>query len=125
LKHVTSRDNALFKQLKALTGSTHQRRKAGRPCSMASISRRPMWLLGQPASCVVSERHYDHAEVRALLEKIDSDKLVVLADELFAQISSVVNGVDLMLVIETPAGHLPATSIPIASFWMVCRMRAT
>ena len=110
MKHVTSRDNSLFKQLKALTGSTHQRRKAGQSVlDGIHLAQAYVAALGQPASCVVSERHYDHAEVRALLEKIDSDKLVVLADALFEQISSVVNGVDLMLVIDTPAGHLPAS----------------
>jgi len=109
LKHVTSRDNALFKQLKALTGSTHQRRKAGQSVlDGVHLAQAYVAALGQPARCVVSERHYDHAEVRSLLDKIDSDKVVVLADALFTQISSVVNGIDLMLVIDTPAGHLPA-----------------
>jgi len=109
LKHVTSRDNALFKQLKALTGSTHQRRKAGQSVlDGVHLAQAYVAALGQPARCVVSERHYDHAEVRPLLDKIDSDKVVVLADALFTQISSVVNGIDLMLVIDTPAGHLPA-----------------
>jgi len=109
LKHVTSRDNALFKQLKALTGSTHQRRKAGQSVlDGVHLAQAYVAALGQPANCVVSERHYDHVEVRPLLERIDSDRIVVLGDALFTQISSVVNGIDLMLVIDTPTGHLPA-----------------
>lgn len=110
MKHVTSRDNALFKHLKALTGSTHARRKAGQSVlDGVHLAQAYVAARGQPVSCVVSERHYDHAEVRPLLEGIDPDRVVLLADALFAQITSVVNGIDLMLVIDTPGGHLPST----------------
>ncbi|CAG2127249.1 23S rRNA (uridine(2479)-2'-O)-methyltransferase [Cupriavidus yeoncheonensis] len=109
MKHVTSRDNALFKHLKALATSTHQRRKAGQSLlDGVHLAQAYVAALGQPVSCVVSERHYDHAEVAPLLTQIDSQRLVVLADALFVQVSGVANGIDLMLVIETPAGHLPA-----------------
>ena len=109
MKHVTSRDNALFKHLKALATSTHQRRKAGQSLlDGVHLAQAYVAALGQPVSCVVSERHYDHAEVAPLLTQIDSQRVVVLADALFVQVSGVANGIDLMLVIETPAGHLPA-----------------
>lgn len=109
MKHVTSRDNALFKHLKALATSTHQRRKAGQSLlDGVHLAQAYVAALGQPVSCVVSERHYDHAEVAPLLAQIDSQRVVVLADALFVQVSGVANGIDLMLVIETPAGHLPA-----------------
>ncbi|MEM5276945.1 RNA methyltransferase [Cupriavidus taiwanensis] len=109
MKHVTSRDNALFKHLKALAGSTHQRRKAGQSLlDGVHLAQAYVAARGQPVTCVVSERHYDHAEVAPLLAQVDSERVVVLADALFTQISGVVNGIDLMLVIETPAGRLPA-----------------
>jgi TrmH family RNA methyltransferase len=109
VKHVTSRDNALFKHLKALATSTHQRRKAGQSLlDGVHLAQAYVAALGQPVSCVVSERHYDHAEVAPLLAQIDSQRVVVLADALFLQVSGVANGIDLMLVIETPPGHLPA-----------------
>ena len=109
MKHVTSRDNALFKHLKALATSTHQRRKAGQSLlDGVHLAQAYVAALGQPVSCVVSERHYDHAEVAPLLAQIDSQRVVVLADALFVQVSGVANGIDLMLVIETPPGHLPA-----------------
>ncbi|CAG9182062.1 23S rRNA (uridine(2479)-2'-O)-methyltransferase [Cupriavidus laharis] len=109
MKHVTSRDNALFKHLKALATSTHQRRKAGQSLlDGVHLAQAYIAALGQPVSCLVSERHYDHAEVAPLLAQMDSQRIVVLADALFTQISGVANGIDLMLVIETPSGHLPA-----------------
>ncbi len=109
MKHVTSRDNALFKHLKALTGSTHQRRKAGQSVlDGVHLAQAYLAAVGQPVSCVVSERHYDHPEVAPLVAQIDAERLVVLADALFTQIAGVVHGVDLMLVIETPSGRMPA-----------------
>lgn len=109
MKHVTSRDNALFKHLKALATSTHQRRKAGQSLlDGVHLAQAYVAALGQPVSCVVSERHYDHAEVAPLLALIDSQRVVVLGDALFVQVSGVANGIDLMLVIETPPGHLPS-----------------
>jgi len=110
VKHVTSRDNALFKHLKALATSTHQRRKAGQSLlDGVHLAQVYVDALGQPVHCLVSERHYDHAEVAPLLGQIEDGRVVVLADALFAQISGVVNGIDVMLVIETPVGHMPAT----------------
>lgn len=109
MKHVTSRDNALFKHLKALTGSTHQRRKAGQSVlDGVHLAQAYIAALGQPVSCVISERHYDHAEVQSLLAEVEPDRVVVLADSLFSQVSNVANGIDLLFVIDTPAGHLPA-----------------
>nr|WP_315597214.1 RNA methyltransferase [uncultured Cupriavidus sp.] len=110
MKHVTSRDNALFKHLKALIGSTHQRRKAGQSVlDGVHLAQAYIAARGQPSSCVIGERHYDHAEVRPLLDQIEPERIVVLGDALFSQISNVANGVDVLLVIDTPAGHLPAT----------------
>lgn len=110
MKHVTSRDNALFKHLKALTGSTHQRRKAGQSVlDGVHLAQAYVTALGQPVNCVVGERHYDQPEVRVLLDTIDDERVVVLADALFEQIATVVNGIDLLLVIDTPSGHLPQT----------------
>lgn len=109
MKHVTSRDNALFKHLKALVGSTHQRRKAGQSVlDGVHLAQAYIAALGQPVSCVIGERHYDHAEIRPLLDQVEPERVVVLADSLFSQISNVANGIDLLFVIDTPAGHLPS-----------------
>jgi ribonuclease HII len=41
MKLIQSRDNPFFKQLKRLAGSGRERRKAGKPCSTASIWSKP------------------------------------------------------------------------------------
>lgn len=53
------------------------------------------------------ERHLAHPEVAPLLARVDPQGIVLLADSLFAQLTTVVNGIDLMALIETPEGHLP------------------
>ena len=109
MKHLTSRDNALFKHLKALTTSTHQLRKAGQALlDGVHLAQAYLDAQGAPLQCVVSERHFDHAEVVPLLRRVPDERVVVLADALFAQIATVANGIDLMLVIDTPQGKLPA-----------------
>ncbi len=110
MKHITSRDNPLFKQLKALAGSTQQRRKAGHSL-LDGIHLAQAYLSagGNPVQCVVSERHAARPDVDAILARVQQAAVIVLSDPLFAQLSTIVNGIDLMLVIDTPNGHLPAT----------------
>ncbi len=108
MKHITSRDNAVFKHLKALSGSTQQRRRAGQSV-LDGIHLVAAYLdAGRtPAQCLVSERHLAHPEVAPLLARVDPQHVILLADSLFAQLTTVVNGIDLMALIDTPEGHLP------------------
>jgi TrmH family RNA methyltransferase len=110
VKHITSRDNPLFKQVKALASSTQQRRKASQSLldglhlaqAYLAAGKMPVW-------CVVSERHATLPEVDAVLARLPSQLVIVLADTLFGQLSTVVNGIDLLFVIETPTDTLPLT----------------
>ncbi|TMS58788.1 RNA methyltransferase [Imbroritus primus] len=109
MKHITSRDNPLFKQFKALAGSTQQRRKAGHSLLDGVHLAQAYLAAGKvPVWCVVSERHATRADVDAVLAQVPAQAVVVLSDALFGQLSTVVNGIDLLLVIDTPGGHLPA-----------------
>ena len=108
MKHITSRDNAVFKHLKALSGSTQQRRRAGQSV-LDGVHLVAAYLdAGQtPDQILVSERHVAHPEVTVLLDRMDPQTVILLADNLFSQLTTVVNGVDLIALIETPEGHLP------------------
>lgn len=109
MKHITSRDNPLFKQLKALAGSTQQRRKTGQSL-LDGVHLADAYLAAglTPLWCVVSERHAGMAEVDAILARLSGERVIVLADALFGQLSTVVNGIELVFVIETPVNALPA-----------------
>ncbi|MBA9844974.1 MAG: RNA methyltransferase [Ralstonia sp.] len=110
MKHITSRDNAVFKHLKALSGSTQHRRRAGQSV-LDGVHLVVAYLDAghMPVQCLVSERHIRHPEVAAVLDRVDPDTVILLADNLFGQLTTVVNGVDLMALVETPEGKLPQT----------------
>jgi len=108
MKHITSRDNAVFKHLKALSGSTQQRRRTGQSV-LDGVHLVAAYLDAghTPAQILVSERHVAHPEIKVLLDRIDPQTVILLADNLFAQLTTVVNGIDLIALVETPEGRLP------------------
>jgi TrmH family RNA methyltransferase len=97
MKLVTSRDNALFKHVKALAQSSRERRKSG----LALIEGAHLvqtWVdrFGAPSTLVVSESGSKHDEVAKLVTACAGAETAMLADPLFNEVSSV----------ETPAGIL-------------------
>ena len=78
MKHITSRDNAVFKHLKALSGSTQQRRRAGQSV-LDGVHLVAAYLdAGQtPDQILVSERHVAHPEVTALLDRVDPQTVIL------------------------------------------------
>jgi RNA methyltransferase, TrmH family len=103
MKLVTSRDNALFKHVKALAQSSRERRKSG----LALIEGAHLvqtWVdrFGAPATLVVSESGGNHDEVAKLVTACAGAEMAMLADPLFNEVSSV----------ETPAGILALIAPP-------------
>ena len=110
MKTVSSRDNAFYKELKALATSSQARRKAGRSL-LDGVHLCESWLAlrGAPAHCVVSESALDNPEVAAIVARVEADRgfVTVLPDALFGAISQVEHGVNLVFVVETPAPRAP------------------
>jgi TrmH family RNA methyltransferase len=97
MKLVTSRDNALFKHIKALAHSSRERRKSG----LALIEGAHLvqaWVerFGAPTALVVSESGSRHEEVARIMSQCSGAERAALSDPLFDEVSSV----------ETPAGVL-------------------
>lgn len=108
MKHLTSRDNPLYKRLKALSGSVQQQRKSG--VMLLEGAHLALAFLEQgalPEHCIVSESALAHAEIHAIVAKIETQRVVVLPDALFGQISTVVNGVGILLL-----GAVPQPTVP-------------
>jgi TrmH family RNA methyltransferase len=105
MKVITSRDNALVKRLHAMAASTSQQRRAefvlAEGIHLASAF---LDTGGVPHHCVVSESALDDAEAQAVLRRIDDQRVTMLPDALFKQVSTVVTGVGLLLLLdrETP-----------------------
>ncbi|HEV3105302.1 MAG TPA: RNA methyltransferase [Trinickia sp.] len=108
MKAITSRDNPLYKHLKALAGSTHQQKKSGHALLEGfHLASAYLDVAGQPETCVVTEGALRHAEAQAIVGRIDAAHVVTLPDALFGQLSNVVNGVGLLLVVAKLAAPLP------------------
>ncbi|HTJ54344.1 MAG TPA: RNA methyltransferase [Nitrosospira sp.] len=106
MKFITSRDNAFFKQLIKLAGSTKERKAAGLTLldGIHLISAYHC-VLGQPESLVVSQSGNADPEIKRLLVEQGTGshvKVIMLSDNLFREISPV----------KTPTGIMALVAIP-------------
>lgn len=105
MKTITSRDNAFYKELKALATSSQARRKAGRSL-LDGVHLCQTWLdlRGAPVHGVVSEGALGNPEVSSIVARCEAlgAPLTALPDALFNAVSQVEHGVHLLFVIATP-----------------------
>src|ERR1700733_4599144 len=108
VKAITSRDNPLYKRLKALAGSTHQQSRSGHALLEGfHLASAYLDVAGQPETCLVTEGALRHDEAQAIVSRIDEHRIVTLPDALFGQLSNVVNGVGILLLVDKLAPSLP------------------
>jgi TrmH family RNA methyltransferase len=108
VKSITSRDNPLYKRLKALAGSTAQQRRSGHALLEGlHLADAYLQVAGQPETCVVTEGALQHDEARQIVGRIDPSRVHTLPDALFGQLSSVVHGVGMVLLVDRVAPQLP------------------
>ncbi|TAL95208.1 MAG: RNA methyltransferase [Paraburkholderia sp.] len=108
MKAITSRDNPLYKRLKALAGSTHQQRRSAHALLEGfHLASAYLDVAGQPETCVVTEGALRHEEAQAIVSRIDAQRVVTLPDALFGQLSNVVHGVGILLLVEKIDVPLP------------------
>ncbi len=106
MKLITSRDNALFKELKQLATSAQARRKAGTTLlDGVHLCQSYLQHCGQPQWCVVSESSQHHAEVASLLSQ--AEHRLILADGLYQVLSQVEHGVGIFFVAQVPQLVVP------------------
>ena len=111
MKSITSRENALYKELKQLAASSQARRKAGRTLlDGVHLCQTYLQLRGAPPQCVVSETALGNPEVSALVAACEAlhGHCTVLPDALYGPLSQVEHGVGILFLIETPEQALPA-----------------
>jgi len=106
MKSITSRDNAFFKKLIKLAGSTKERKAAGLTLlDGVHLINAYHRALGHPDSLIVSESGNADPEIKCLLaeQQAEADiKVVMLPDSLFREVSPV----------KTPTGILALVSVP-------------
>ncbi len=104
MKHITSRDNAHFRELKKLCQSSRERRKSGK------IALEGMHLVesyaerfGRPEEVVLSETGQHRPEITAFLQRHGAGwPVTVLTDALFNELAEV----------ETPSGIMAVAMLP-------------
>jgi TrmH family RNA methyltransferase len=105
MKTITSRDNAQYKELVKLAGSSQARRKAGRTLlDGVHLCQSYLQLRGAPEQCVVSESSLHNPEVMDIVGRLEAQHAHVLAlpDALYNAVTQVEHGVGVMFVIATP-----------------------
>jgi RNA methyltransferase, TrmH family len=107
-RRITSRDNALLRELVDLAHSARERRRQARSVlEGVHLCEAYLQRHGAPRIAVVSDSGQRHPEVGPLLER-HRLRPTVVADELFRLISTVQHGVGVAFAIDTPDPPLPA-----------------
>jgi TrmH family RNA methyltransferase len=109
MKQISSRDNPRYKELKKLAGSSTARARAGQTL-LDGVHLCSAWLASgaEPDTCIVGQSALSDTEVALLLERVDSARVLVLDDALFAPLSQVEHGVALLFVVNVPQPVAPA-----------------
>ncbi|HEV7815090.1 MAG TPA: RNA methyltransferase [Janthinobacterium sp.] len=111
MKLISSRENALYKELKHLAGSAQARRKAGRTLlDGVHLCQSYLQLRGLPPQCIVSESALAKPEAADIVARCEAGQVVCIAmpDSLYGALSQVEHGVGILFVIDTPERAVPA-----------------
>lgn len=104
MKHITSRDNALVKRLRALAESSRERRDSGQTVLDGVHLIDAALAAGLPLQhIVVSEQGMTRSEIVALLDACEAFPSSLLPDAIFAQVSPVDSPSGVLAIIDTPA----------------------
>ena len=103
MKHIISRNNALFRSLSKLAHSSRERRKTGKTLlDGAHLVSAYSSAYGVPETVVVSASGMKHNEIRGLLRRIPRLDPFELPDSLFNEISPVASPTGILAVIKAP-----------------------
>jgi len=105
IKQITSRDNALFKELRQLADSAQARRQSGRTLlDGIHLCESYVRQVGMPRLCIIGDAARHHLEASAILASCEAGAAVclVLPDALFGAISQLEQGVQMLFVVDVP-----------------------
>jgi RNA methyltransferase, TrmH family len=107
-RRVSSRDNALYRELAELVHSARERRRLGRSV-LEGVHLCEAWLQrhGAPRTAWATAEALGRTEVSTLLDR-HGVRPTVLTEALFTAVSTVQHGVGLVFVVDTPHPSVPA-----------------
>jgi TrmH family RNA methyltransferase len=108
MKHITSRDNSLFKQLRKLADSARERRQAQQALlDGAHLIEAYAQAFGAPELLIVAEGDCTEDALR-LLEHLPEADSIMLPPAMFAELSPVATPTGILALVATPQLPLPA-----------------
>lgn len=111
MKHISSRDNPLYKELKQLASSASARKKAGKTLlDGVHLCQAFFQHRGAPEMCIVSESCVEHYEVADIVASCEAraTNCIVLPDNLYQALSQVENGIGVLFVVEAHQKQVPS-----------------
>jgi len=110
VKHITSRDNPTFKELKALAEDVREQRRQGRTLldgvhPVAAYCDK----VGLPDQLILSEHGIAQTEVQSLREMFSESGIILLRDALFGELSDLATPTGVCAVIRIPP--VPSSAI--------------
>lgn len=101
-KHIISRDNILFKQLKKIAESSRERRKLGETLlDGAHLVNTYLDVFGEPKLLVIAEGH-STVEVSHLIQQLADIPTVMFPTLMFAELSPVASPTGMIALVKTP-----------------------
>ena len=101
-KHITSRDNPIFKQLKRLAESSRERRKEGKTLlDGAHLVNDYMQAFGEPLQLIIAEGQSSR-EVTGMIQDLSEVPTIMVTTLMFAELSPVVSPTGLVAMVNTP-----------------------
>lgn len=101
-KHITSRDNPIFKQLRKLAESARERSKENKTLlDGVHLIESYMQAFGEPVSLVIPEGK-SSLEATALMQQLEHVSAVMLPTLMFAELTPVASSTGILAVIEIP-----------------------
>ncbi len=106
MKHITSRDNPLFKELKKLAGSARQRGKAAQALlDGVHLVEAALDAGVQPLRVLVNESAGQDEEIATLLQRLTAVPITQLDDGLFAELTELKTPSGILALIAQPQAH--------------------
>lgn len=110
-KHIVSRDNPVFKQLKKLSESAHERSSEGKTLlDGVHLIETYLATFGEPDLVIIPEGK-SSVEATALIQQLADVPTIMLPTLMFAELTPVVTATGILALIKTPQLAAPKTPV--------------
>ncbi len=107
-KHITSRDNPIFKYLKKLNDSARERKQEGKTLlDGVHLIEAHLQVVGDPELVIIPEGK-STLEASNLMQQLEHVNTIMFPTLMFAELTPVASSTGILAVVETPVLEMPA-----------------